>query len=384
MYKYNIILLAPLAFSAMAEVDIARETCPTSFSETQCSLISEKVEKIFEEGNPQSQDEVKSAVNEAFDELINDSRLYQSFLDTPSVRSKLDSIPLSLKFKMIDRENEDSVIGLEFAYSHSFNKRSLDREGGRESSFGFDFNVNGTVTHKAEENPRDFLVAKISARYSNDPVFAISPAARSSEPLLTEATKKYCLDDENGNADSDLCDDFDEKTYSKLFAAPGGISFFDFGLDIGYETDQSFDANNRTIGGFAYYSYENHSPNSFFGAFKIKPALLVSIESISPSNETPRAMAGDDSSYERISYEFSLNMPLDELLNIPYTFTYNFRGYEEASPSDVVKAANLDKYRLRTYSLITPIGLVASYSSGRLPFGLEDESIVSLGFQTYF
>lgn len=384
MYKYNIILLAPLAFSALAEIDIARDTCPTSFSETQCSLISEKVEKIFEEGNPQSLDEVKAAVNEVFDGLINDSRLYQSFLDTPSVSRKLDSIPLSLKFKMIDRENEDSVVGLEFAYSHSFNKRSLDPEGGRESSFGFDFNVNGTVTHQAEENPRDFLVAKLSARYSNDPIFAITPAARSSEPLLTEATKKYCIADENGNGDSDLCDEFDQDIYSKLFAAPGGISFFDFGLDIGYETDQSFDANNRTIGGFAYYSYENHSTNSFFGVYKIKPAVLVSVESVNPSNETPRTIAGDDSSYERVSYEFSLNMPLDELLNIPYTFTYNFRGYEEVSPSDIVKAANLDKYRLRTYSLITPTGIVVSYSSGRLPFGLADESIVSLGFQTYF
>jgi hypothetical protein len=77
-------------------------------------------------------------------------------------------------------------------------------------------------------------------------------------------------------------------------------------------------------------------------------------------------------------------MPLDEFFNVPYTFTYNFRGYEEVSPSDLVEAANLDKYRLRTYSLITPVGLIASYSSGRLPFGLEDENIVSLGFQTYF
>jgi hypothetical protein len=382
MYKYNLILFASLAFTASAEVDIARETCPTSFSETQCSLISEKIEKLFEENEPKSLDEVKVAVNNAFDELVNDSRLYQSFLDTPSIKSKLDSIPLALKFKMIDRENDDSVVGLDFAYSHNFEKTKLNSNGSRESNFGFDFNINGTVTQKAEENPRNFIVAKISARYSDDPVFAISPAARSSEPLLKEATISYCLDDKH--VDSDLCDQMDQDVYRNLFGALGGISFFDFGLDIGYETNQSFDAKNRTIGGFAYYSYENHNPSSFIGAFNIKPAILINIESVSPSDETPRAMAGDDSSFERISYEFSLNMPLDEFFNVPYTFTYNFRGYEEVSPSDLVEAANLDKYRLRTYSLITPVGLIASYSSGRLPFGLEDENIVSLGFQTYF
>jgi hypothetical protein len=112
--------------------------------------------------------------------------------------------------------------------------------------------------------------------------------------------------------------------------------------------------------------------------------MLVSIESVSPSSETPRAMTGDYSSYERVSYEFSLNMPLDDLLNIPYTFTYNFRGYEEVSPSDIVKTANLDKYRLRAYSLITTTGIIASYYSDPLPFGLEEEYIISLGFQTYF
>jgi len=382
MYKYNVIILASIAFTASAEVDIAREICPTSFSEIQCSLISEKIEKLFEENEPKSLDEVKVAVNNAFDELVNDSRLYQSFLDTSSIKSKLDSIPLALKFKMIDRESEDSVVGLDFSYSHNFEKTKLDSSGSRESNFGFDFNINGTVTQKAEENPRDFIVAKVSARYSNDPVFAISPAARSSEPLLTEATKSYCLDDKY--VDSDLCDEMDDNIYKNLFGALGGISFFDFGLDIGYETNQSFDAKNRTIGGFAYYSYENHNPSSFIGAFNIKPAILINIESVSPSDETPRAMAGDDSSFERISYEFSLNIPLDEFFNVPYTFTYNFRGYEEVSPSDVVEAANLNKYRLRTYSLITPIGLIASYSSGRLPFGLENENIVSLGFQTHF
>jgi len=101
--------------------------------------------------------------------------------------------------------------------------------------------------------------------------------------------------------------------YNQLFADPKGFRFFDAGLNIGYEADQQFDANNRTIGGFAYYSYENHNPENFLGAYNIKPAMLGSIESVSPGSETPIAMTGDYSSYERVSYEFSLNMPLNNL-----------------------------------------------------------------------
>lgn len=40
--------------------------------------------------------------------------------------------------------------------------------------------------------------------------------------------------------------------------------------------------------------------------------------------------------------------------------------------------------QLKTYSLNTLTGIFISYSSGRLPFGLENESAVELGFKTYF
>jgi hypothetical protein len=127
--------------------------------------------------------------------------------------------------------------------------------------------------------------------------------ARSLEPLLSKATEKYCADDIDGSADSDLCEKFYQGIYNQLFAVLKGFSFFDAGLNIGYEAEQRFDANNRAIGGFAYYSYENHKSENFLGTYNIKPAMLVSIESVSSSSENPRAMAGDDASYERVSYE---------------------------------------------------------------------------------
>ncbi|MFT5636728.1 MAG: hypothetical protein ACI89T_002197 [Cognaticolwellia sp.] len=77
-----------------------------------------------------------------------------------------------------------------------------------------------------------------------------------------------------------MCDKFEQGIYNQLFAVPKGFSFFDAGLNIGYEADQRFDANNRAIGGFAYYSYENHNPENFLGAYNIKSVMLVSIESL--------------------------------------------------------------------------------------------------------
>jgi hypothetical protein len=120
------------------------------------------------------------------------------------------------------------------------------------------------------------------------------------------------------------------------------------------------------------------------GYNNIKPSLRVAAETVDPNMQTPRAIAGDNSSYTRLSGEFSLIVPLQKLASLPYYLTFNYQIYAEMGASDIVKTANLDAYQLKTYSLNTPTGIFVSYSSGRLPFGLENESTVELGFKTFF
>ena len=90
---------------------------------------------------------------------------------------------------------------------------------------------------------------------------------------------------------------------------------------------------------------------------------------------------GDESAYYRASFEVSIWLPLNYQ---DFAFTYNYRHYQELGASEIVKNASLDKAHLRTYTISGPYGLFASYSSGRLPFGFDDEVMVQLGWKWHF
>lgn len=380
MHKFLIVALF-VSYSALGQVNLRDDFCSSQTNEDLCAAIIESTESAFE-NNPQTLAELRASLSDALENAANNPQVLNSIVRSTNLGEYLSDSPLSLEFKMIDREDADSVIGLEFGYNHEFKRDSFSGEGSRKTEFEISFNLNGTVTQESDENPRNFIETKIQTSFQNRPVYLLPVTNDEVALVAKKALNDYCNIQANYN--TDLCKNADFASFDDLFARPEGLHFFNYGLDLGFETDQRFDAQNKTISAFASYVYRNYNVDNFIGKYRIKPSVRVSIDSVTPNSETPRAMAGDDSDYERLSYEFTLTIPLKELFNVPYTFGYNFRGYEELGASDLVVAANLDSYRLRTYSLYTPIGIVASYSSGRLPFGVSDENIVSLGFQTYF
>jgi hypothetical protein len=350
--------------------------CPSTLSDEVCKSYL-AVMKEAASAQPDSIEDFRTEISDAVDNQIDNPEFWNEVLASPAISNVIGEIPLILDFKLFDRENADSVIGLDFAYSRDVNKTVYSDKGKRELSYQVNFAVDGVVTQNSEENPRNFINARLALSGSSKPSFNLS--------RVVAGLSNACFDDPEAVNKNVYCaeriaaDDVD-----KFFEPIGSAFYIDYGVDAGFEADQRFLATNQVIGLFTFIAYEDFHNDTFIGYNNIKPSLRLALETVEPNSETPRAIVGDNSNYYRASAEFSLVVPMTQIASVPYSLMFSYRAYEELSPSDVVREADLDAYQLRTYSLVTPKGISISYSSGQLPFGVSDENIVEVGYKTYF
>lgn len=304
-----------------------------------------------------------------------DNKTIVSTLNSELVSNRLDKLPINLEFKLLDSESDETIIALDFSYSKKLSRNYFSRKGNMERYYGWDFDTNGTVTEKAEENPRNFIEAKLSFLGGMHTKIPIQPTEI--QDALNNRNNAECVDDEK-------CFNEVMAFFNNRLAILGGATYLKYGVDAGYESDQQFEATNRTISGFFAASYESWDNNSFLGSAAIRPNIRIAVDDVEPSDETPRALAGDNSTYQRVSGEVSISMPVSTIMGESITLGFNYRTYQEIDASNIVKDAQLDKYHLRTYSFSLPNGLLASYSSGRLPFDVQNDDVVAIGWKTYF
>jgi hypothetical protein len=344
--------------------------CPSAISEEACEKFVIGLTEALR---------AKLAGDSEYDvlkKMLKDEEFLAQVLNSPFMSNRFEQLPFNVTFKVIDIEDADSVLALQFDYKKTISRTVYDNQEKREKSYGFEFSLDGTATQNEEENPRNFIDATLSFSFSNNPTFNEAQAVKA----LTE--NYHCTLEEFINDVE--CAKILADGQTEYFEQIRDVFYVDYGLEVSYETEQSFDRNNTVISTFFSATYEDFRRTSFLGSNSIVPSLRFSLDTVEPSADSPRSMAGDDSSYERFSAELHVSVPLINILDIPYLFSYNYRTHMEISPSEDIKNANLESYHLRTYSLSAPSGLVVSYSSGRLPFGLEDQQIIELGFKTYF
>lgn len=384
MIKRNCLLLATLiGFSALCSADplvqwvSANEAfCPSGISDDVCNSYLGVI-KTAASKKPESAEEFRRAISDVVSNTAEDPEFWSGVLASPSLSNAIGNFPVTLNFKVFDSESSESVIGLEFSYFRNINKTTYDDKGNRELSYQMDFSVNGTVTQNADENPKDFINAKMGFSGSSKPSFNLKQ--------VVAGLSSYCYDDPDAvNNDPECARLIEINDVNKFFEPIGSAYYLDYGVSAGFEADQSLSAKNQVVGIFTFLAYEDFRRDTFIGHSNIKPSLYFAVESVKPNNEAPRAVAGDDSEYYRVSTDFSLVVPMKKIANVPYSLMFSYRTYDEINASAVVKEAKLDAYRLRTYSLVAPKGMFVSYSSGKLPFGVDDENIVELGYKTYF
>jgi hypothetical protein len=153
------------------------------------------------------------------------------------------------------------------------------------------------------------------------------------------------------------------------------------GAFLKYEADQSFDDQQSVYGLRVTYGKRNLiRTNDFIG-------IDLNRGQVDPSGDKSREAALGTttlSKYYRNELELLYMFPLSEVL--PFLnkavegFEFNYRYFHEGGAPAAVEAAGLDSFFLKTVRLRLPKQLFIAYSSGKLPFDLEDDEFFELGF----
>lgn len=354
------------AFSELLEEQQAKYCADAYITENLCTEITSTSVDMLVAGK--SAGEIKVAIEKIVKDYFTDAEnLNATIIESPYVLKYLHSVPLSLEFKQLDVEDADNILGLSYDFNYELKNTQLNAQDRSSLSYRVTLNSNGLITQDSEENPFNFINSTLSISGTRS-----AYSEKQSEERI-EAVRKLIQDIDNMDRRRQLFD-----ILSDQFTNPW---FYKFGAEIGLESDQSFDAKQSKASAFVFAHYDDLTGKTILGDLGIVPSVRLSIDYVNPNDETPRAVAGDNTSFYRVSGEASLWLPLN--FN-QMAFTYTYRTYQEFGASDIVKTSSLDRSHLRTYTISGPYGLFVSYSSGRLPFGIEDENAVKLGWQWNF
>lgn len=353
-------------FSELLEEQQAKYCTDTYMSESLCNEITSiSVDMLIDE---KSAGEIKVAIEKIIRDYFNEAKnLNAMIIESPYVKKYLQGVPLNLEFKQIDVEESDNVIGLSYDFNYELKKTQLNAQDRASLSYRVTINSNGLVTQDPEENPFNFINSTLSISGTRS-----AYTEKQSEEKI-DAVRKLIEEIDNTDSRRQLFD-----VLADQFTNPW---FYKLGAEVGLESDQTFNAKQSKVSAYVFAHYDDLTGKTILGDLGIVPSVRLSIDYVNPNDETPRAMAGDSTSFYRASGEASLWLPLN--FN-QMAFTFNYRTYHELEASDNVKASNIDRSHLRTYTISGPYGLFASYSSGRLPFGIQDENAIQLGWQWHF
>ena len=356
-------------FAALLKLDEEKTKCIESKLDVQlCEALFDQLDGLTSGSinGEQALDQFKEAANKR---IKSPEFLNEQLLQSAAFKGLTDGTPLTLEFKNIDRDEGDSVLGLEYKFDYSFQPEALAG-----MDYKLTFSSEGTVTQNAEENPRNFIDSKFTFKGYQHSVF--SPLTDEEGETLQRLAVDAANGDESAKREA-------LAMLNEAVAPLYGFYYLSYGLDAGYETDQEFGAKNQKLSAYVYGQYDFWDRQSLLGAIGVTTGARLAIQSISPNVETPRARAGDDTDYYRASAEAAVSLPLGKVAGLAVDFTFNYRTYQEIGASNIVKQADLDRYHLRTYALRGPYGMYVSYVSGRLPFDLLSDQSIELGIKWY-
>jgi hypothetical protein len=365
-----------MLFDQLAEYFERTEICGTyeAVPESACvTLLDATAKKAM--GLPVDSDELKETVETAF----NDPKYLNAVL--PKIIDPEEVTWLNLEFKSLDSENGDTVLGLGVDIDWEFHSNPRKETKNWSTQRHYTFKSSGNITGEKIENPRDFFRSNLSAFHSYTTNIPTQPDDFAD--ALTDAAVSAALACDNDGASEEcqtarkIGDDLLDSTMSFL----SSFSRYEVGFDLGYETDQSWDFDQTTFGLYGFAQREDWGAQSLFGRFNITPAVRLAVDRVAPDDESPRAVAGDDSDYYRFSGALTLWIPLPGFFGENLTLTGSYRHYRELDAADIVKGASLETHNMRTIALTSPTGLFVSYSSGKLPFDLKEDNVVELGWK---
>jgi len=122
------------------------------------------------------------------------------------------------------------------------------------------------------------------------------------------------------------------------------------------------------------------------------PILRLGIQSVNAEDNAARMIvAPDEDSFERLYGELAFNSVLAFVDDKPIKINFSYQIYDELSPQQAIKDANLDNFEFFSASIQIPAGLLTgvvpegssffiSYTDGELPFDRESTRTFQVGW----
>jgi len=312
----------------------------------------------------------------------------------------------NIELKVFDDDEASAAIGFSYSYSKDIQRHEFKDI--RHSGLVLNFATSGNVAFDSDKNPNDFLDSRLSLLLY-----------KSYGGVLAFNEKNYALLNELEDVASAITDKEElnnlpawQKLSTIVMAQLSDQYYWDFSLNGGLETDQSFDNEQYYYGAHLTFIPKGwNSEQSALAKFNLLdypaaltrlltgvdkswmprgsafPEFLFGIDYVDPQqNDLRETIAGDDAEYERLRFEVSFRTLVGHYQGSSAYLEANLRHYQELDPSDNVKSANLDEFTYFTIALTFPDanGLFISYTTGELPFDNESDQVYEIGFKYNF
>ncbi len=338
-----------------------------------------------------------------------------------SVRGQIQglNIPgLRLELKGFESENTGDGYGLAFDYALSKGNQ-LDllalKANEWNHDWALDFSTKGSLAFKKGTNPMNFQQAGIAIRGH------LNKATNAFRDDIEELLGNAALIELSREAADCTTESIRTATCTPYFAVKnameqslGFLTTVHYGLEVGHETDQEFDATQQTIGAFVAVKLFDARAAATLGKLNLFdypfavlrnltgradcqgrvlcfrpsgrsfPSFLFAIDRVYPDKETARTVAGDDSEYWRAHAEATFSTPVAYYRGVDVYFTASLRHYREIGPSKTVVSGGLDSTTLTTITVGGREGLFVSYVDGDLPLDAERDQSLQMGWKFNF
>jgi hypothetical protein len=379
---------------------------------------------------PQSSDQkpLDAQASECLSQLLQDpatlNRVLKEVTESRDDSSLLSNLHLEFKtFEAQDATGSTSAhLGLAYRYDKSVFTSPIGQECGEACvrALNLRFTAQGNLALESDTNPRDFLEEHLTLGWfrSTGGARRLSPEA---QDRYNELTLQAAQVPEGREGDLAAID----KQIAQLLAGHLTNQFaYEFDADVSLESDQRFQQKHwvyaaraavdfRGWGSLHASSWQSAPTSAKLNVFDYPFALLrrltgytkctavgnsmggcfvplgtswptvsVAVGQVQPGSSEPRTQVAGNDSYTRVATEVSFKTPIAKWESQPVYVSANWRRYDELSPPDAVRAANLAYYEYFVATVGPQRGLFASYSSGRLPFDHSDDQVYELGFRT--
>lgn len=136
----------------------------------------------------------------------------------------------------------------------------------------------------------------------------------------------------------------------------------------------------------AMLRYWSGVDDSYAASPTLEPAIKLGYGTVDPQEDDARkAVLGVLEQFDRADLELSLTTMVGTYRGGEVKLAYNYRYYREIDADRAIKAAGLHRSRLSSARLMFPsssaggVGFLG-YTTGRLPFGVEDDAVLEIGF----